>query len=150
KPQYYARGDKATLPEGLVKAGVTVEILGPPPADEFDFLKMMDLQKSVGQYLDATGGKSTKKVTLSPFGPEYQVGADTYPLSAFREWAPGGIVADGKRYNKELEAAIDKATPDAMLMAAKKLDAVLNNQSLVVLFTWKGKRLLFAGDAQGG
>lgn len=150
KPKYYARGDKADLPEALVKAGLTVEILGPPPANKFDFLKMMDLTKGVGQYLDATGGKSTKRVTLSPFGPEYRVGADAYPPNAFREWAPAGNVADGKRHSKQLEAAIDQATPDALLMAAKKLDDVLNNQSLVVLFTWKDKRLLFAGDAQGG
>jgi len=32
----------------------------------------------------------------------------------------------------------------------KKLDAFLNNQSLVVLFTFKGKKLLFVGDAQAG
>jgi hypothetical protein len=35
-------------------------------------------------------------------------------------------------------------------MAAETLNDVLNNQSLVVLFGWKGKTLLFAGDAQGG
>jgi hypothetical protein len=150
KPKYYARGDTAALPEGLVKAGLGVEILGPPPADEFEFLKMMDLTKTVGQYLDATGGKSTKKVTLSPFGPEFKIGADAYPPSAFREWAPGGDVAAGKRHNDKLEAAVRNATPDALLMAAKKLDSLLNNQSLVVLFAWRDKRLLFAGDAQGG
>jgi hypothetical protein len=32
----------------------------------------------------------------------------------------------------------------------KTLDAFLNNQSLVVLFTFKGKKLLFVGDAQAG
>jgi hypothetical protein len=40
--------------------------------------------------------------------------------------------------------------PEALFLAAKKLDSMLNNQSLVVLFTWKEKKLLFAGDAQGG
>jgi len=33
-------------------------------------------------------------------------------------------------------------------MAAAGLNSFLNNQSLVVLFSWKGKNLLFAGDAQ--
>src|SRR5215831_11650130 len=33
---------------------------------------------------------------------------------------------------------------------ADKLDGTLNNQSLVVLFTCKGKKLLFVGDAQWG
>jgi hypothetical protein len=32
----------------------------------------------------------------------------------------------------------------------KQLDSFLNNQSLVVLFTYKSKKLLFAGDAQAG
>jgi hypothetical protein len=36
------------------------------------------------------------------------------------------------------------------MTAAKQLDDFLNNQSLVVLFTWNGKSLLFAGDAQAG
>ena len=35
-------------------------------------------------------------------------------------------------------------------MAATALNQFLNNQSLVILFTFKGKNLLFAGDAQGG
>jgi len=37
-----------------------------------------------------------------------------------------------------------------LFRAAKVLDDLLNNQSLVVLFTWNGKKLLFAGDAQAG
>ena len=35
-------------------------------------------------------------------------------------------------------------------LAALKLENVLNNQSLVVLFTFRDKRLLFVGDAQAG
>jgi hypothetical protein len=49
-----------------------------------------------------------------------------------------------------LQDAIARAQPEAALMAAAGLNSFLNNQSLVVLFTWKGKNLLFAGDAQGG
>ena len=37
-----------------------------------------------------------------------------------------------------------------MAAAADKLDGTLNNQSLVVLFTCNGKKLLFVGDAQWG
>ena len=40
--------------------------------------------------------------------------------------------------------------PDALAAAADKLDGTLNNQSLVVLFTCNGKKLLFVGDAQWG
>jgi hypothetical protein len=35
-------------------------------------------------------------------------------------------------------------------VAAAQLNSFLNNQSLVVLFTFKGKNLLFVGDAQAG
>src|SRR5262249_18034444 len=40
--------------------------------------------------------------------------------------------------------------PDVLAAAADKLDGTLNNQSLVVLFTCQGKKLLFVGDAQWG
>ena len=40
--------------------------------------------------------------------------------------------------------------PNALAAAADKLDGTLNNQSLVVLFTCNGKKLLFVGDAQWG
>jgi hypothetical protein len=45
---------------------------------------------------------------------------------------------------------VREALPASLLLAAKVLDGMLNNQSLVVLFTWNGKKLLFAGDAQAG
>jgi beta-lactamase superfamily II metal-dependent hydrolase len=152
KPTYYAKGDRAVLPDGLVKAGLTAAILGPPPADELDFLKLMDLKKGVGQYLDAAG-RTVAKSRLSPFDPEFVVGADRYPPSAFREWAPrssGQPPDTTTRHSAALEAAVKTSTPEMLLVAAKKLDGILNNQSLVVLFTWKGKKLLFAGDAQAG
>jgi hypothetical protein len=88
-----------------------------------------------------------------PFGREHVVSASDYPPSAFREWASrkNGVRPDfSKRHSKELEKGVREATPAALFMAAKTLDAMLNNQSLVVLFEWQGKKLLFAGDAQGG
>lgn len=154
KPQYLAKGDKPRLPSALSKAGLTAQILGPPPVDEFDFLKLMDLKTGVGQYLNAftesgAGGRRTM-----PFESEYVVAASAYPPSAFREWAPRlkrGVKPDPlKRYSEELETGLRAATPAALFTAASKLNAVLNNQSLVVLFEWQKKKLLFAGDAQGG
>jgi len=151
KPDYYSKGDAARLPQSLVDAGLTATILGPPPANEFDFLKVMDLKQGSGQYLDVAGDRRQAK--LSPFSADFIVDSTAYPTNAFREWAPRlpGVAPDlANRYASELEAAIRGATPQALLMAAKKLDNILNNQSLVVLFTWKGRRLLFAGDAKAG
>jgi beta-lactamase superfamily II metal-dependent hydrolase len=153
KPEYYFKGQKPKLPAGLVQAGLRAEILGPPPADALAFLKLADLKKGVGQYLGAAAAAGGEKTTIRPFGPEYLAEAADYPPSAFREWAPrrpGAVPDFTRRYARPLEQAVKAAEPEALFLAAKKLDDMLNNQSLVVLFTWNGKKLLFAGDAQGG
>ena len=49
-----------------------------------------------------------------------------------------------------MERSLKACQPEAALVAAKQLNSFLNNQSLVVLFEYKGKRLLFVGDAQAG
>jgi hypothetical protein len=49
-----------------------------------------------------------------------------------------------------MEARLHDAQPDVAFDTVKQLDSHLNNQSLVVLFTFEGKRLLFVGDAQAG
>src|SRR5262249_2924835 len=45
---------------------------------------------------------------------------------------------------------IGGAQPDVLAAQALAADKTLNNQSLVLLFTFGGKNLLFAGDAQWG
>jgi beta-lactamase superfamily II metal-dependent hydrolase len=154
KPDYYYKGQKPKLPAGLVTAGLSAEILGPPPADALAFVKLKDLKKGVGQYLDAGASNGDKKkVKIKPFGPEFVATAADYPPNVFREWAPrtpGSLPDFTKRYPEALEKAVKGAVPASLLLAAKTLDGILNNQSLVVLFTWKDKTLLFAGDAQAG
>jgi hypothetical protein len=49
-----------------------------------------------------------------------------------------------------MEALVRGARPDVGYAVARAIDSHLNNQSLVVLFTFQGKRLLFVGDAQAG
>jgi len=150
KPQYYAKGDKPELPPVLQKAGLTAQILGPPPLDAVDFMRLMDLaKKGKGQYLgDESSGTPGK---FSPFDKRWRVKYEAYTDSAFRafERIPrqrfSKVLADA-----DLRAAVKSAEPGAFFMAAKTLDDFLNNQSLVILFTFKGKKLLFAGDAQGG
>jgi beta-lactamase superfamily II metal-dependent hydrolase len=144
EPQYYAKGDKPKLPKVLKNAGLTAEILGPPPADAFDFMKLMDLKKGVGQYLGVAGDGSGKK--FKPFGDDWHGSAADYRHSAFREYER----VSGENASAAMEAAINAAQPSLLFTAAKTLDNFLNNQSLVVLFTFQGRKLLFAGDAQGG
>ena len=152
KPDYYKNGDKPKLPKALEEAGLVAEILGPPPLDAEDFMKLMDLKKGVGQYLGADGSGGTGGQTFDPFGPAWHAVAKDYPPSAFREWEPRLQTPAPPVVNPSdrLEQAVKASQPNLLLTAVKSLDAFLNNQSLVVLFTFKGKKLLFAGDAQGG
>jgi beta-lactamase superfamily II metal-dependent hydrolase len=147
EPEYYAKGDKPKLPKALKVAGLTAEILGPPPLDEFQFMKLMDLRKDTGQYLGEAGDGSGKN--FSPFPERWSkdgVAPYTKNTSSFREW----IRTSEEAPQAAMEAVIQAAQPSIPFTVAKTLDNFLNNQSLVVLFTFEGKRLLFAGDAQGG
>ncbi len=150
-PQYYYKGQKPKLPDSLVDAGLEAIILGPPKPGAEAFLKLDDLKKGVGQYLGAAGDRG-KREKLVPFAAHFKATADDYPTRAFREWAPrvGNTWDWTARDSKALENAVKAALPSSVFAAAKKIDGALNNQSLVVLFTWKGKKLLFAGDAQAG
>jgi hypothetical protein len=159
KPEYYSKGDTPKLPKSLADAGLTAEILGPPPIDEDAFMKLMDLKKGVGQYLDARSQGTGEGNRMRLFRRSFQCLPDNYGRDKeemeemFREWWPrpekGWPTPDTGAW-KRLKQAVDAAQPTAPLTAAKQLDSFLNNQSLVVLFTFRGKKLLFAGDAQGG
>jgi beta-lactamase superfamily II metal-dependent hydrolase len=164
-PEYYKAGDKPQVPNALKKAGLECEILGPPPVTELDLMKLMDLQKNVGQYLalaDAAAGPGT---AWSPFEKDWDVPPPVEPEKAerefyvpesFREWNDDrkswGTITDEEaaRGRLKMEADLQQMAPAAALTAAKQLNAFLNNQSLVVLFKFKGKSLLFVGDAQAG
>jgi hypothetical protein len=50
----------------------------------------------------------------------------------------------------QIKSLIDSAQPDVLAAQATAADNTLNNQSLVILFSFDGKNLLFAGDAQWG
>jgi hypothetical protein len=139
----------------LVQAGITAKILGPPPIADVQLMQLMDLQKGVGQYLTASTGTDVR--AEAPFGRDWEVDPHRfYEPEAFYEWmidregpgGPSGTRAQAARL--KMQAALNQAQPDAALVAASKLNSFLNNQSLVVLFTFKGKNLLFVGDAQAG
>jgi len=133
--RYYAAGDKAELPKEL--KGLKATILGPPPEKAKAFLALMDLKKGVGQYLDSMTDGADGPSAIQPFANEWVVGSDRYPQQ------------DTIDYPKIMER-VNNAQPDMLVTASAKIENFLNNQSLVVLFEFDDKRLLFAGDAQGG
>jgi hypothetical protein len=155
-PKYYKAGDRAELPQSLVQAGVATQILGPPPVQDVDLMTLMDLQKGVGQYLTESGEGGSDE--SPPFGPEWEFDPGAaYAGEAFREWVerPRSLSEDltkeqAQQARSRMEGALKQTQPAAALVAAKQLNSFLNNQSLVILFTFKGKKLLFVGDAQAG
>jgi len=167
-PQYYQGGNKPELPKTLADAGLTATVLGPPPIADLDLMKLMDLQKGVGQYLAATGAAdgSVDGAPLDPFEPSWEVDPFTRASShkstqiategvrefvgpTRRSWGPVSL-AEASQARLRLERVIEQSQPTTALTAAKQLNSFLNNQSLVILFEFGGKPLLFVGDAQGG
>src|SRR5262249_15438748 len=82
-PNYYKAGDTAKLPQALIDAGVACQILGPPPVTDLDLMRLMDLQKNVGQYLTDEG--VTDSEIFTPFGTEWKVDPTEEPSTADRE-----------------------------------------------------------------
>ena len=138
--RYYSAGDKAELPDEL--EGLKATILGPPPEKAKVFLTLMDLKKGVGQYLDSMTDGDDGPAPIHPFPQEWTADIKKYyPNQDVR-----GFPIDYTQCTND----VNNAQPDMLAAAASKIENFLNNQSLVVLFEFEGKKLLFAGDAQGG
>jgi len=130
---YYKGGDAPTLPKDLVDAGLRAQILGPP--HDLDLVKQMSGKNE--QFL--TDNDPDVAAPIQPFDGSLRVRGDKYPPEAFQIYG-----------RKAIEQAVVDSQPDMLAAKARQADNTLNNQSLVVLFTFNGKNLLFAGDAQWG
>lgn len=133
KYDYYRAGDTANLPQDLIDAGLSAQILGPPG----DLSLITHMTNVNNQYL--AEAISEDEETAKTFTPAFKVDASAYPDSSFRLFAPDRI-----------RTLIDGIQPDVLAAQARAADKTLNNQSLVILFSFKGKNLLFVGDAQWG
>jgi hypothetical protein len=132
--RYYKAGDKPELPADLESAGLTAEVLGPP----IDENLVAQMNNSAEQYLSVVGnGPQTR--SLRPFGEDWEVPGRDYPKRAFYPYAP-----------REIPRLLQAVLPDSTLEIARKADNTINNQSLVLHFTFAGRSLLFVGDAQWG
>jgi beta-lactamase superfamily II metal-dependent hydrolase len=129
---YYQAGDVPTLPDSLVQAGLTAQILGPPT----DPALVAQMDNKPQQYLAATGEENAPPMR---FNRVFTADASRYPPDAFAVFSPD-----------EIAKHISSNQPDLLAAQAAKADNTINNQSLIVLFTFGGKKLLFAGDAQWG
>lgn len=149
---YYQGGDTPVLPDEL-KGQITAEILGPSPKDSGGEFAASD--NKTEQYLAALGDEGVPDATrVQPFreGKWFASAAD-YPANTFDEFDTSAVAHPPRAKGgggSRLEDILASMQPDALAAAADKLDGTLNNQSLVVLFTCNGKKLLFVGDAQWG
>jgi beta-lactamase superfamily II metal-dependent hydrolase len=136
KPEhdYYQAGATPELPQDLIEAGLTAQILG-PPIDESLIVQMTNRNQ---QYL-SSGSNDDDGELISPFPDAFRAQYGDYPAAAFEAYGADEIVR-----------MIDSTRPDVLAAQAAAADKTLNNQSLVVLFSFAGKNLLFAGDAQWG
>jgi beta-lactamase superfamily II metal-dependent hydrolase len=133
--EYYKAGQPANLPPSLADAGLEAEILGPPT--DKDLLDKMDNVSH--QYL--TAADEADAAPRSPFNSAYALDPSSYSWP--RDIAPLFDPA-------KVRTNVAGSQPQSLAIAAQKADNALNNQSLVVLFTFRGKTMLFAGDAQWG
>jgi beta-lactamase superfamily II metal-dependent hydrolase len=149
---YYQGGDDPKLPDEL-DGQITAEILGPSPIGSDGEYAASD--NKTEQYLTALGENGvpdTKR--MQPFdAKKWKAAPADYPSDTFDEFDTGVFSKNQQRKRdgvSQLESTLLGMQPDVLGAAADKLDGTLNNQSLVVLFTCQGKKLLFVGDAQWG
>jgi beta-lactamase superfamily II metal-dependent hydrolase len=133
--KYLKAGDTAEKPGGI--AGLSVRVLGPPISETY--LAQMDPPKTDRYLQGAEDGAAAvdgrgKKPSLRPF--------------------PASMIARGKKGVPRLSAQDEKAlvaqAASPLSGLAFALDQAINNTSLVLLMTYRGKTLLFPGDAQYG
>lgn len=132
---YYKAGDVPKLPADLEAAGLTAEILGPPTDDAL----IGQMTNKNQQYLTGAADDPVAAEKIKPFTDAFRVSDEPYGPRAFELYGPAQIIH-----------MIQDSQPDALALQAATADKTLNNQSLVILFTFGGKNLLFAGDAQWG
>jgi beta-lactamase superfamily II metal-dependent hydrolase len=128
---YYRAGDPPNLPQDLIDAGLSARILGPPG----DIKLIAQMTNTADQYL--ADAMQEDDGPANTFSKAFQ--AESYPAHAFKFFA-----------DTKVKALINSVRPDVLAARAQAADKTLNNQSLVVLFSFAGKNLLFAGDAQWG
>ncbi|HEY7412496.1 MAG TPA: MBL fold metallo-hydrolase [Vicinamibacteria bacterium] len=128
---YFEAGDTPEPLAGL--PGLEVKVLSPPTDDEH--LRKMEPPGSQ-RYFRLRNGQRQTVNGLEPFGKRYQVP----PAEARRLHG----------FGKKDEDALRALGAESLDHLAIAIDGVMNNTSLVLLFDFRGQKLLFPGDAQWG
>jgi len=134
KVEYLRAGDSRSTVAGIT--GLSAEVLG-PPADK-KFLSRMN-PPSDQRFLAPPGEPSTD---VHPF-PGYEL------KEAEQDFTQAVTEGQPKVPDDDLPLLVENATAPVDRLALF-LDNARNNTSLVILFRYHGKALLFPGDAQWG
>ncbi len=132
KVQYLTAGNVLKEPAGI--KGLTVAILGPPTDQAF--LSQMDPPVD-DHYLRLAGGQPGDGSKVEPFETRWSFSQPNTTL----EWPDLP-----EAYRDELKQRANSPAEDL----AFALDQCVNNCSIVALFSYQGRNLLFPGDAQYG
>lgn len=128
----YLRADDASKLEDISIPGLSVRILGPPQNE--DFLAHMN-SPSGQEYLRADPNGMMERVNaIQPFGDRWKADSASTVL----------------RLKQEEEKQLQDLSLYSLNDLAFALDRARNNESLVTLFIFRDKYLLFPGDAQYG
>lgn len=122
----------ADMPTVAAIAGLSAKIVGPP--EDQAFIGKMD-PPTTDHYLRMA-------VDLS-------MGLELRPFFSW-ELKANELPADWERVTDKIARQFEQSAGFAATAAAFSLDKFLNNTSIVALFTWNGKTMLFPGDAQYG
>lgn len=149
--KYYQGGQKPLFPKSL-QGEITAELLGPAPLDSGKEFASSD-NKNAQYIMRAADNGLPPTETLMPFEKDWPATATDYDAWTFKEYRTKedrDARVPGTETWKRMEKVLQDAQPDTLLAMVDAVDGTLNNQSLVILFTYKGKKLLFVGDAQWG
>ncbi|HXD31877.1 MAG TPA: hypothetical protein VN643_12220 [Pyrinomonadaceae bacterium] len=149
--KYYQGGQKPLLPKSL-QGALTAELLAPAPLTSGKEFASSD-NKNAQYIMHAADNGLPPTETLEPFEKKWPAVATDYDIWTFKEYrtdADRKAKVPGTETWKLMEKVLRDAQPDTLLAMADAVDGTVNNQSLVILFTCKGKKLLFVGDAQWG
>lgn len=131
--RYLEAGMELVAAAGI--AGLTVKVLGPPR--DADFLAKMD-PPAGNHYLADAAPEVLTDAKLTPFRARWRL-----EPPQFRRL---GVV----HFSRAEENAIRKCAQGRAEPLAAALDRTVNNTSIVILISFAGHHLLFAGDAQWG
>jgi beta-lactamase superfamily II metal-dependent hydrolase len=131
KVRYLKAGD--TVRSGDISIpGLLVRILGPPESE--DFLAQMDPPSGQGYLRAGPNGMTERVNTIQPFVDRWKADLTSMNL----------------RLQEKEEEKLQNISISSINDVAFALDQARNNESLVTLFIFREKYLLFPGDAQYG